>query len=115
MIKCKDGEILDFITERNCHQGCDTCDYGWEYIDFCEIKFTNLILKCWTNYNGGYLLSLDFWVKLLCSNAQAFADMTQCEIIEFIQKKVKKECKTYEENITFEIIDQKSGEFHEGL
>lgn len=115
MIKCKDGEIEDFITERTCNQGCPTCDYGWEYIDYCEIKFADAILMCRTNHNSGYLLSVDFWVKLMCSNAQAFAEMTQCEIIEFIQKKVKEECRYYEDKIAFELIDQKSEDNHERL
>lgn len=113
MIQCKDGEILDFITEKECQRGCPTCSYGWAYIDRCEIRFTDNTLKCKTEYDNDYLLSEDFWVKLMCSNAQRFASMTQNEIIEFIKESVKQECGEWHK-ITFEILKKKEDE-HERL
>lgn len=114
MIKCKDGEILDFITEKECRLGCPTCSYGWAYIDRCKIEFTRTILKCKTEYEDDYILSEDFWVKLMCSNAQRFASMTEDEIIEFIIEDVRRACPEWAKNLlSFEILDNERQKINE--
>lgn len=106
MIKCKDGEILDFRTNRICEKGHPTCSYGLAYIEDCEIIFSGMILKCRVINDNEYFLPQDFWTKLMCSNAQVFANMSECGVIELIKDQVKK-CIWNQHNVIFEIIDLK--------
>lgn len=114
MIKCKDGEILDFITEKECQHGCPTCHYGWAYIDRCKIEFTRNILECRTEDDNDYILSEDFWIRLMCSNAQRFASMTEEEIIAFIIEDVRRACPEWAKNtFSFKILDNERQKINE--
>lgn len=85
----KDGYVLNFTTEQYSYGGCETCDYGSEYINECSIITSNNDIKITVNEMYEYAITSDFWVKFFCKNVINFLQMTEEEFICFVKEKIK--------------------------
>ena len=62
-------EVKDVIYDSEYVAGCETCDYGSEYIDDIKIVFNDdNILKIKTNTSYGYIFSAADYIKIICNS-----------------------------------------------
>lgn len=90
LFKLKDGFLISFDIDNWCESsGCETCNFGSEYINECNIIFSDYLVNIKISEMYEYAISTDFWIKLFCQNCLIFTSMTQKEVINFIENKIK--------------------------
>ena len=95
VLKLLDGAIIDISEEKSSHSGCETCDYGSEYINEIEFKMTKhtFTLRSCKMYEHAFT---DGWfIRILCGNIDEIKNMTEEQFKQWIFEKAKKE---YDEN-----------------
>lgn len=93
LIEMIDGGIKDIHTDTESYGGCETCDYGSEYINEFTIYLTtgNIDFKVSQMYD--YALSEGFMMKLFLSNVDNIKQMTELEFFNWLKAKLESEYK----------------------
>ena len=94
IIKLMNDNIMSIDTDNDHHSGCETCDYGSEYINIISITTEkNGVFRLEINQMYEYALSdYGLLMKLGCDVAVKSAKMTLREALLYIQKEILKEC-----------------------
>ena len=68
-------------------EGCDTCDYGWEYFDEMNIEMVNhrLVIEM-LHTNEFESPTIEDMIMLFVNKQKNMEEMTEEEFIEFIKK-----------------------------
>lgn len=105
LIELKDGAVKEISTDKTGRVGCDTCDYGSEYINEFKIELTRGVIHCEISKMYEYLVSEDYMMKLFLKNVDCIRGLTEEEFIEWLEDKLKTGC-VGEDNIElrFEFI-----------
>lgn len=93
LIELKNGGIVKIETNMDSYDGCETCDYGRQYINYFTVHFVNsppLHIEVSQMYD--FLLSTDFLMKLFLQNLDEIKLMTEGECLEYIINTIEKEC-----------------------
>lgn len=101
LCELKNAAIIKLTTDTEYHPGCETCDYGSEYINLSNIETTNYNIHIEVNDMFDYAMSEDFWIKFFCQNANMFASFTEEQFIDFLKEEINKK---YKNEIEYEII-----------
>lgn len=97
LIELKDGGIKDISTDTSSYRGCETCDYGSEYVNELTIYFLNskrLEIEAKAMYE--FPLSMDFLMKLFLNNIDHIKTLTEEECGLFIINSVELNCRNVE-------------------
>lgn len=107
LLKMIDGGLINVIEDNWCEsRGCDTCDYGSEYIREFTLVLEGFCLKVQLGdmYCAPY--SEKELMMLLCNNTDTIANLTQDDFINFIKDEITKlyNSEKYEYEPTFKYI-----------
>ena len=94
MIKLIDDNIMEINTDTDYIPGCETCDYGSQYINDISItteKNGVFRLKINKEYEYG-LSSYGVLIKLACDVAEKSSKMTLKEVLLYMQTEILKDC-----------------------
>ena len=88
MIKMVDGGMVNYRDDSTYFAGCETCDYGSEYITDIVITLTKYQIDIETNRMYEYALSEGDMLKILLSNYESIKLMTEKEFIAWLKFKL---------------------------
>lgn len=86
-IDFSDGNKLISYDDYSCHyDGCDTCDYGSEYINDIVVQTTNYTIMANFNQMYDYAFSTGQAIKIF---AVGITTMTEKEFVEYVEKELR--------------------------
>lgn len=88
LLELRDGGIEDIQTDEEHFNGCETCDYGSQYINYFDIKLTQYEIHAEVNQMYSYRFSSGDLLKIIMPNIDAIKQMTELEFSEFIKEKL---------------------------
>ena len=88
LIKMVDGGMVNYSDSTQYYPGCETCDYGSEYINEIWITLTKYKLFVEANQMYHHAISEGKMMVLLLSNCNEIQAMTEKEFIDWIKKKL---------------------------
>ncbi len=89
IIKLKDGAVEDVKSDtRYVSGGCDTCDYGSEYINNLDIILSQFSIRVEAKGEFEYLLSISDLIKLFTQNYKEIEQKTEEEFHLWIGEKI---------------------------
>ena len=93
LIKLVDGGIKDIYTDTDSYAGCETCDYGSEYINEFTVYLTqgNIEFKISQMYE--WAVSEDYLMKLFLQNVDAIKEMTEKQFFEWLKERLELDLK----------------------
>ena len=103
VIKLKDGGIQDIKYDSEHYSGCETCDYGSEYIQDFDVILSTGILKLHINQMYEYLLDEDYLMKLFLRNVDKIKQKTENEFCEWFEDNIKNKTEDNYNNTKYEI------------
>lgn len=92
LINLVDDAIIAIHTDETSHGGCETCDYGSEYINEIQFIFTNSITTIKAVKMYDYALTVDWVMKTFLGNIHYIETMTKNQFIDWITNEVKEQC-----------------------
>ena len=81
MIELIDGEIVDIKTDKDYIQGCPTCDYGSQYINYITIITTKFEANFVINFMYDY--AYDDLLQIILPNIDIIKKMCELEFIQW--------------------------------
>lgn len=99
LLKLVDGGIEHIYTDEHSSSGCETCDYGSEYINELQIIMTKYEIKATITQMYEYALTTQDALDLFLPNIEEIIQMTESEFVEWCRNWVYKKanCKIGEE------------------
>ena len=88
LIKMVDGGLVDYDDDSYSYAGCETCDYGSEYINEIDITLTQYKIHVKTNQMYEYVLSEGQMIKLFLSECNTIQSMTEKEFADWFKEKL---------------------------
>lgn len=88
LISMLDGGIVDYADDQYHFDGCETCDYGSEYITEINLSLTKYEIYLKTNQMYSYAISEGQMIRLFLTEYNAIQQMTEAEFIEWFKRKV---------------------------
>lgn len=88
MVEMIDGGMVDYRDNSFFYSGCETCDYGSEYITEINITLTNHKIAVETNQMYEYAISEGDMLKILLSNYDAIKLMTENEFCYWLKSQL---------------------------
>lgn len=85
ILELQNGGIVNITDDTTCHKGCDTCDYGSEYINEMNIELTKHEIHVEVKDMYNYLLSIGDVIKIL---ANVDKTMTEEQFHEWLKEKL---------------------------
>ena len=86
LIKLVDGGIKNISTDEDSMRGCETCDYGSEYINTMEITLTKYKVIAVVNQMYEYAISTEDTLNLFLPNFDQISRMTEDEFIAWFKE-----------------------------
>lgn len=86
LIKLVDGGIKNISTDEDSTRGCETCDYGSEYINTMEITLTKYKVIAVMNQMYEYAVSTEDTLNLFLPNIDQISRMTEDEFIAWFKE-----------------------------
>jgi hypothetical protein len=85
LIELVDGGIKDIYTDTESYAGCETCDYGSQYINEFTVYLTkgNIQFKVEQMYD--YAVSEDYLMKLFLQNVDKIKQLTEIQFYEWLK------------------------------
>jgi hypothetical protein len=102
LIQLVDGGITNISTDTYSYSGCETCDWGSQYINEFEVTLTTREVKVEVNQMYSYELSEDYLMKLFITNIDAIRQMTEVEFVIWLDTKLKEDIEPIVEELKFE-------------
>ena len=91
ILKLKDGYITNIETDKKYKAGCETCDYGSEYIDKVNIILSKYYIDVNINNEYFYGISEGFLIKLFINNTKKIEEMKEKEFINWFKIQIDDE------------------------
>lgn len=91
LVELVDGGILDITSDNYHYDGCETCDFGSEYVNEYDIKMTKGRLKINTNQMYEYALSEEYMMTTMLQNVEYIKKLTENEFVDWLKRTLKKE------------------------
>ena len=91
LVELVDGGILDITSDNYHYDGCETCDFGSEYVNEYDIKMTKGRLKINTNQMYEYALSEGYMMTTMLQNVEYIKKLTENEFVDWLKRTLKKE------------------------
>lgn len=88
LITMLDGGIVNYTDDDYAFAGCETCDYGSQYINEVEVTLTKYKIFIKTNQMYEHLLSEGQMIKLFLAEYNAIQQMKEEEFIEWFKTKI---------------------------
>ena len=88
LISMLDGGIVNYTDDDYAFAGCETCDYGSQYINEVEVTLTKYKIFLKTNQMYEHLLSEGQMIKLFLAEYNAIQQMTEEEFIGWFKAKI---------------------------
>lgn len=85
LLELVDGGILHIAEDTMSYSGCDTCDYGSEYINELFLELTRYKAKFTVTQMYNYGLSVGEIMKILFPNIDKIRLMTELEFLSWLQ------------------------------
>lgn len=91
LIEMVDGGIIEVITDTDVEGGCETCDYGSEYINEFTIQLLSNTIEVKVNEMYEFALSEGYMMELFLKNVEVIKPMTEKDFSHWLKEKVLKE------------------------
>lgn len=88
LVELTNGGILDISSDTWSYDGCETCDYGSEYVNEYIIKMSKGVLVVTIEQMYDYALTEGFMMTTMLGNIDKIKTMTEREFIEWLKKEV---------------------------
>lgn len=88
LVELVDGGILDITSDNYHYDGCETCDFGSEYVNEYDIKMTKGVLVVKIEQMYDYALTEGFMMSTMLKNIDNIKEMTENEFVEWLKKEV---------------------------
>lgn len=85
LIKMIDGGFTKYWDDAMYYSGCETCDYGSEYIQFIAITLTKYEIEIKLNRMYEYAFSQADAITLFCENYEKISHMKELEFCDFLR------------------------------
>lgn len=95
LITMKDGGLVEYIDDTECYPGCETCDYGSQYINDLFLTLTKYRVHVKTNQMYDYVLSEGHMMRLFLENYKRTQEMTEKEFIDWFREQIQELCINY--------------------
>ena len=86
LLKLVDGGIENIRTDEDSISGCETCDYGSEYINYIDIEMTKYSIHAEINQMYDYAISIKDALDLFLPNIEEILRMTEEEFIQWFKE-----------------------------
>lgn len=99
LLKLADGGIENIYTDESSYSGCETCDFGSQYINEIRIKLTKYEIKASITQMYEYAITSQDTLELFLPHIDEIMQMTESEFIEWYKNWIyeKAGCKVGEE------------------
>ncbi|NGS95769.1 hypothetical protein G6Z25_02390 [Clostridium perfringens] len=104
LIKLKDGYIKEIYTDTDYTPGCETCDYGSEYINEFTVYLSSRKVEIKISDMYEYVLSEDYLIKLFIRNLDEIKRCSEEEFIEWLRYKIDDLADKENCDYSFEVI-----------
>lgn len=91
LVELSGGGILNIISDTWHYDGCETCDYGSEYVNEYTIQMTKGVLEIKLEQMYDYALTEGFMMTALLGNIDTIKALTEREFVEWLKKEVSVE------------------------
>lgn len=88
LITMTDGGLVNYDDDCYSYSGCETCDYGSEYINEIDITLTQYKIHVKTNQMYEYVLSEGQMMRLFLSEYNTIQAMTEREFVDWFKEKL---------------------------
>lgn len=95
LMPMQDGGIVNYADDTDYVPGCETCDYGSEYINEITITLTKFKIHAVLNQMYSYALSESDIMKMLLPAYDEICNMTESQFAEWFHEhliELMKEC-----------------------
>ncbi|MBR8661181.1 hypothetical protein [Brevibacillus sp. NL20B1] len=89
LLNMKNGGIKNIISDSWYSPGCETCDYGSNYINEFEIQLTTGVIKIEVDQMYEYALSDGYMMQLLLPNVEKIKGMDEAEFFDWLKEQMK--------------------------
>ena len=86
LLKMTDGGMVGYEDDNEYHSGCETCDYGSQYITEIRIELTKFNVYVRTNQMYQYAISQGDMMRLFLRNSSEINEMTELEFCDWFRK-----------------------------
>lgn len=101
LLELRDGGIEDIQTDEEHFDGCETCDYGSQYINYFDIKLTQYKIHSEVNQMYNFRFSSGDLLNIILPNIDRIKQMTELEFSEFMKEKLSTKRSPHDEMINF--------------
>lgn len=91
LIEMVDGGIKNITTDRESYGGCETCDWGSEYINEFNVELTGGYIEVKVSNMYEHALSEGYMMKLFITNIDEIKQMNEVQFFDWLQAKVESE------------------------
>ncbi|PKR83516.1 hypothetical protein [Heyndrickxia camelliae] len=106
LIELKDGGITEIYTDRESYGGCDTCDWGSQYINEFRVEMTTGNIKVEIDQMYDYAVSEDYLMKLFFTNIDLIKSFTETEFFNWIESQLTKDFNEQVEKLKIEFVSK---------
>lgn len=89
MLEFVDGGMVSIDTDKEAYAGCETCDYGSEYIDNIEIVLTKYKIKASVSQMYEYVFTSGDLMKIILTNITEIQKMTEKQFCDWFEQMLK--------------------------
>jgi hypothetical protein len=105
LLKMIDGGILNIEEDQDYTSGCETCDYGSNYVNSFDIELTTIKIHIEASQMYEYVLSEGHMMKAILPNVDEIKEMTEIEFAKWLKEKLSEIIK--EDSLSHTKIDYK--------
>lgn len=92
LLSLTDGGIVDIVSDQDYSSGgCDTCDYGAEYVSEYDFKLTTGTICIRASSSYDYPLSEGYMMKTMLSNANFISTLSEKAFYDWLKAKLENE------------------------
>jgi hypothetical protein len=111
LLQLINGGILNIQSDIKSYSGCETCDYGSEYINEYDIEITTGTIEIRVSQMYDHALSEGSMMEIILPNTDVIKTMTEIEFYEWIKEKVQEKIKEetydfYDKDIKIDFIEK---------
>ncbi|UTV34893.1 hypothetical protein [Bacillus altitudinis] len=88
LIELVDGGIKEIYTDTLCYAGCETCDYGSQFINEFAVILTGGRIEIELSKMYSYTLSEDYLMRLFLNNIENIKQLTELQFYEWLKKEI---------------------------
>ena len=89
LLELVDGGIKEIYTDSEAYGGCETCDWGSQYINYFKVELTSGEINVEVNQMYEYELSEGYLMKLLLNNVDEIRKMTELEFYRWLEEEMR--------------------------